>query len=72
MDNNSSFNLQAERQKFPKISKSKFIFHKYIEKKTLVFDFDETLAKVSFEKNELPEYAEQVDILTKKSTINVN
>jgi len=39
----------------------------FIEKKTIVFDFDETLAKVSLEKNKIPEYAEAIDILKQKS-----
>lgn len=36
-----------------------------LETKTLVFDFDETLAKVSFDRNKLPYFDEQVDILTR-------
>ena len=43
-----------------------------LERKTLVFDFDETLAKVSFDKNQLPYYDEQVDILTRNKTICVS
>ncbi len=42
-----------------------------IEKQTIVFDFDETLAKVHFNKKELPVYDDQVDILTKDNTITV-
>jgi hypothetical protein len=42
-----------------------------IERKTIVFDFDETLAKVHFNKRELPHYDDQVDILTKDKTISV-
>lgn len=37
-----------------------------LEKRTLVFDFDETLAKVSMDKNKIPDHAETVDLLTKK------
>ena len=36
-----------------------------------MFDFDETLAKVHFNKRELAHYDDQVDILTKDKTISV-
>ena len=36
-----------------------------------MFDFDETLAKVHFNKRELPHYDDQVDILTKDKTISI-
>ena len=36
-----------------------------------MFDFDETLAKVHFNKRELPRYDDQVDILTKDKTLSV-
>ena len=36
-----------------------------------MFDFDETLAKVHFNKRELPKYDDQVDILTKDKTLSV-
>lgn len=42
-----------------------------IEKMTLVFDFDETLAKVHLDKKVLNHYDDQVDILTSKKTLNV-
>ena len=57
-----TFNVDVEKQKFQKTS---------LKRKTIVFDFDETLAKVHFNKRELPHYDDQVDILTKDKTISV-
>ncbi len=37
-----------------------------VEEKTIIFDFDETLAKVVFVKDALPNYDEQIDMLTRK------
>lgn len=42
-----------------------------IEEKTIVFDFDETLAKVHFDKKILPYYDDSVDILTSKKNHSV-
>ena len=42
------------------------------ELKTLVLDFDETLAKVAFKREKLPNYDEQVDLLLKNKTVNVS
>eukprot|EP00347_Sterkiella_histriomuscorum_P012678 403367647 len=55
-------NIQIEKEKYPKVTN---------KKKTLVFDFDETLAKVSMNKNNIPEHAETVDILTKNSVQSI-
>ena len=65
--------MEVEKAKFHKTStrtiKFSFIFN--IDRQTLIFDFDETLAKVHFNKKELPFYDDQVDILTKEKTITV-
>jgi hypothetical protein len=53
----NNVNIQDEKIKFHKTSASKYYPHlMYIEKKTIVFDFDETLAKVHFNKKELAHY----------------
>jgi predicted HAD superfamily phosphohydrolase YqeG len=55
--------------------KVKFLFVIYFlnkEVKTVVFDFDETLAKVAFDKSIVPNFEEQIDILTKNKTYNVS
>lgn len=52
-------NINEEKTKFHKTSASKYCYqfiNKYIEKKTIVFDFDETIAKVHFNKKELATY----------------
>jgi hypothetical protein len=43
----------------------------FIEAKTLVFDFDETLAKVDVGTKKLPEYDDQVEIFTRDKIIQV-
>ena len=59
--------------RFQKISNSKLnLLIEDLETKTIVFDFDETLAKVSFDKSLLPHYDEQVDILTRNKTMSVS
>lgn len=57
-----TLNFETEKTRFHKRS---------IKKQTIIFDFDETLAKVHFNKKELPVYDDQVDILTKDSTITI-
>ena len=36
-----------------------------LEFKTIIFDFDETLAKVTFDQNKLPNFDERIDLLSK-------
>ncbi|TNV84748.1 hypothetical protein FGO68_gene6285 [Halteria grandinella] len=57
-----TINLDREKLRFSKTSK---------HKKTIIFDFDETLAKVHFKKKELDYYDDQVDILTKDKQISI-
>ena len=60
-------NMEREKLKFQKRSDSKFnIIILNIEKKTIIFDFDETLAKVHLKQRVLDDYDDQVDILTKE------
>jgi hypothetical protein len=53
-------NIHKDRHKYTKTSTSKIfiLINVSLEKKTIVFDFDETLAKVSFNKDTLPTYEE--------------
>ena len=68
-----TINLEVEKYRYHKNSKRNYfqfiLFN--IDRQTLIFDFDETIAKVLFNKKELPFYDEQVDILTKDKTITV-
>jgi hypothetical protein len=57
-------NIDIYKESFPKISDSKFNSN-HVERKTIIFDFDETLAKVTFHKDALPGFDEQIDMLTK-------
>ena len=56
--------------RYPKKSDCK-VFLNLLGAKTLVFDFDETLAKVVFDATKLESYDERLDLLTKKKTHHV-
>lgn len=63
--------LKNNFKKSQQVYKHYYLFFA-LEEKTLIFDFDETLAKVSFDKFTVKNYEEQIDILTKRATHNVN
>lgn len=60
----SHYNKEKSFLKYLQVYYNQFIY--FLEEKTIIFDFDETLAKVSFDQNTLQNYDEKLDMLSKK------